>query len=100
MSNKISTDFPYQSHYIEINNSKIHYIEEGKGDPILFLHGIPTSSYVWRNIIPHLATLGRCIAPDLIGMGKSDKPPIEYSIFDHINYIEKFIEKQNLKNIL
>lgn len=77
----------------------MHYIEEGKGDPIIFLHGMPTSSYVWRNIIPYLSTLGRCIAIDLIGMGKSDKPNIEYTIEDHIRYIEKFIETLKLKNI-
>jgi len=75
---KISVDLPYQSHYISVHGSKIHYIDKGEGDPILFLHGNPTSSYLWRNIIPHLTSLGRCIAPDLIGMGKSDKPDIEY----------------------
>lgn len=99
VAEKVSADFPYASHYVEVLGSKMHYIEEGNGDPILFLHGMPTSSYVWRNVIPHLATLGRCIAPDLIGMGRSDKPDIEYSIFDHIKYIEKFIETLNLKHI-
>jgi haloalkane dehalogenase len=88
------------SHYIDINGSKMHYLEQGQGNPILFLHGMPTSSYLWRNIIPHLAPLGRCIAPDLIGMGKSAKPDIEYSIADHIKYIEKFIETLQLKNII
>ena len=62
----ISADFPYKSNFIEVCGSRIHYIDEGSGDPILFLHGNPTSSYLWRNIIPHLASLGRCIAPDLI----------------------------------
>lgn len=96
---QISAAFPFKSNYIEVNGAKMHYIQEGTGNPILFLHGMPASSYVWRNIIPHLAPLGRCIAPDLIGMGKSDKPDIEYSVFDHIQYIEKFIENLNLKNI-
>jgi len=96
---KISSEFPFKSNYIEVNGSKIHYIEEGEGDPILFLHGNPTSSYLWRNIIPHLKDKGRCIAPDLIGMGKSDKPDIDYSFFDHVKYIEGFIEKMNLQNI-
>jgi haloalkane dehalogenase len=99
LSETISSDFPYESHYQDVDGSKIHYIEKGSGDPILLLHGMPTSSYIWRNIIPHLATLGRCIAPDLIGMGQSDKPDIQYSIFDHIRYIEKFIESLNLTNI-
>lgn len=88
------------SKFIEIDGAKIHYLEAGAGDDILFLHGIPTSSYLWRNIVPMLAPLGRCIAPDLIGFGKSDKPNIEYTIFDHIRYIEKFIELLNLKNII
>jgi haloalkane dehalogenase len=48
------------------------YVEVGKGDPIVFLHGNPTSSYLWRNVIPHIEPLGRCIAPDLIGMGDSE----------------------------
>lgn len=98
-SNTISSDFPFKSNFIEIHGSKIHYIDEGKGDPVLFLHGNPTSSYLWRNIIPHLTPYARCIAPDLIGMGKSDKPHIEYRFVDHVKYIDGFIEKMGLKNI-
>jgi len=59
--------------YIEVNSKKMAYVEIGQGDPILFQHGNPTSSYLWRNIIPHLTNQGRCIAVDLIGMGDSDK---------------------------
>lgn len=88
-----------QSKSISVLGSNIHYLEAGMGDPILFLHGIPASSYLWRNIIPHLSGLGRCIAPDLIGYGESGKPDIEYSIFDHINYIDAFIEALKLTNI-
>jgi haloalkane dehalogenase len=69
------------------------------GNPILFLHGVPTSSYVWRKIIPYLAPLGRCIALDLIGFGDSEKPDITYTIFDHIRYVEQFIETLQLKNV-
>lgn len=90
----------YESHYLKVDGSKLHYIEAGQGDPILLLHGMPTSSYLWRNIIPHLSPLGRCIAPDLMGMGQSDKPNITYSIFDHIKYIEKFIDLMHLKKII
>lgn len=97
---RIPSAFPYESKYVDVYGSKMHYIEQGSGDPILFLHGMPASSYVWRNIIPHLSALGRCIAPDLIGMGKSDKPDIEYSIDDHIRYIEQFIETLGLKRIV
>ena len=96
---EISAAFPFKSNYVEVHGSKIHYIDEGSGDPILFLHGNPTSSYLWRNIIPHLTSLGRCIAPDLIGMGKSDKPGLEYRFFDHVKYVEGFIDKLGLKNI-
>ena len=100
MSKKnISAEFNFESKYLEVMGSKMHYVEEGQGDPILFLHGNPTSSYLWRNIIPHLSGQGRCIAVDLIGMGKSDKPDIEYTFNDHYNYLEKFIEKLGLKNI-
>ena len=65
----ISAEFPFESKYIDVLGSRMHYVDEGRGDPILFLHGNPTSSYVWRNIIPYLSAHGRCIAPDLIGMG-------------------------------
>ncbi|MCH9039618.1 MAG: haloalkane dehalogenase [Chloroflexi bacterium] len=96
---EISADFPYESHYVDVLGSKMHYVEEGEGDPILFLHGNPTSSYLWRNIIPHVTSLGRAVAPDLIGMGKSDKPDIEYRFFDHVRYVDGFIEALGLKNI-
>jgi len=95
----ISPDFPYESYYLEVEGSKLHYIEMGEGNPILFLHGNPTSSYLWRNIIPHVTPLGRCIALDLIGMGKSDKPDIEYRFFDHVKYVEGFIRAMELQDI-
>ena len=94
-----SSDCPYESRYIDVHGSKIRYIDEGSGDPILFLHGNPTSSYLWRNIIPHLTALGRCIAPDLIGMGRSDKPDLEYRLVDHVKDIEVFIEAMGLQNL-
>jgi len=98
-SKTISSDFPFESKYIEINGSQIHYIDEGTGDPILFVHGNPTSSYLWRNIIPYMTPFGRCIALDLIGMGKSDKPDLDYRFVDHLSYVEGFIEKMELANI-
>ncbi len=100
MNNKvISAEFPFASHYVDVHGSKMHYIDEGEGDPILFLHGNPTSSYLWRNIIPYLVPHGRCIAPDLIGMGKSDKPSLDYRFFDHVKYLDGFIEALGLKNV-
>lgn len=72
--------------YIEVNGRRMAYVEAGTGDPIVFQHGNPTSSYLWRNIIPHLADQGRCIAVDLIGMGDSDK--LENSGPDSYRYAE------------
>ncbi len=95
----VSASYPYASHYVDVLDSTMHYIEQGSGDPILFLHGVPTSSYVWRNVIPYLSSLGHCIAVDLIGFGKSGKPDIEYSLADHIRYIEAFIKTLNLTRI-
>src|SRR3954451_3119237 len=95
----ISAEYPYQPHYAEVFGSRMHYIEQGTGDPILLVHGNPSWSYSWRNIIPHLSGLGRCIAPDLIGFGRSDKPDIEYRWFDHARYLEAFIAKLGLKNV-
>jgi len=94
----ISPEFPYEPHYVEVFGSKMHYVTAGSGDPILLLHGNPTWSYLWRNIIPHLSSLGRCIAPDLIGFGRSAKPDIEYRWFDHVRYLEMFIEAMGLRN--
>lgn len=77
----------------------MHYVDEGEGETVLLLHGNPTWSYLWRNIIPHLSGLRRVIAPDLIGMGLSDKPDIEYRFFDHVRYLDDFILALNLRNI-
>lgn len=94
-----SPDFPYESKHIEVHRSRMHYVEAGEGDPILFLHGNPTSSYLWRNVIPHVVNRGRAIAIVLIGMGKSDKPDISYRFFDHLEYLEGFIDALDLKGI-
>lgn len=96
---EISAEFPFDSKYITVKGSRIHYIEQGTGDPVLFLHGNPTSSYLWRNIIPYLSGHARCIAPDLIGMGKSDKPDLDYGFLDSYAYLEAFIEQMALTNI-
>ena len=95
----IAPEFPFASQFISVNGSKIHYVDEGQGEVILFLHGIPTSNYLWRNIIPVLTPHARCIAPDLIGMGKSDKPDLPYRVFDYIHYLAGFIDALKLKNI-
>ena len=71
----ISTNMEYEKKFTKVNGKQIAYVEEGNGDPIVLLHGNPTSSFLWRNIIPELSTLGRVIAPDLIGQGDSEKLP-------------------------
>lgn len=71
------------------------YVEAGEGDPIVLMHGNPTSSYLWRNVIPPLTGLGRCIAPDLIGMGDSEKVgsgPRSYRYIDHRTFVDAFLE--------
>ena len=93
MNETIQADFPFQMKSMLIGDARMQYVDEGKGPPVLFLHGNPTSSYLWRNILPHLLPRARCIAPDLMGMGASDQPAIPYRFTDHNHYLETFIEK-------
>src|SRR5712672_2290427 len=71
----IRADDVHPRHRVKVLDTQMSYVDTGNGDPIVFLHGNPTSSYLWRNIIPRLQQLGRCIAPDMIGMGDSDRLP-------------------------
>ena len=91
--------FPYQSNFVELSNGlNMHFLDEGEGEPILLLHGIPTSSYLWRNIIPELSQRGRVIVPDLINFGKSDKTdPLD--IIEHSELIGEFITELGLEDI-
>jgi len=95
-ADKISAAFPYQKQRREVLGSEMAYVEAGEGNPIVFLHGNPTSSYLWRNVMPHLQTLGRCIAPDLVGMGDSDKlpdsGPQSYRFVDHRKYLGALLD--------
>jgi haloalkane dehalogenase len=79
---------------LPVLDSRMAYREAGNPEypNILFLHGNPTSSYIWRNIIPFLAPIAHCIAPDLIGFGDSGKPKIEYRFFDHVRYLDAFLD--------
>ncbi len=96
---EIPSTTKYSHEYVDILGSQMAYIDVGEGDPILFLHGQPTSSYLWRNVMPHLEGQGRLIAPDNIGFGKSDQPEMDYTFGDQYPYMEAFIEKLDLKNI-
>jgi len=88
----ISAEERYPKKRVEVLGRQMAYVEVGSGDPIVLLHGNPTSSYLWRNVIPHLEGLGRCIAPDLIGMGDSDKlddvGPDSYRFVEHREYVD------------
>ena len=89
----ISPHDPFQRRSISVAGTEIAYIDVGSGDPIVFLHGNPTSSYLWRNVIPHLQTLGRCLAPDLVGMGESGKAKDgNYRFSDHMAYLDSWFE--------
>jgi haloalkane dehalogenase len=99
MSDTIATSDPYERKRISVLDSNMAYVDVGEGDPIIFLHGNPTSSYLWRNIIPHLSPRGRCLAPDLIGMGDSDKnPQHSYRFVDHSRYLDAWFEALDLKH--
>jgi haloalkane dehalogenase len=82
---------------IRVLDGEMSYVDTGAGDPIVFLHGNPTSSYLWRNIIPYLSQHGRCLAPDLIGMGQSGKSPARaYRFADHARYLDAWFEAMHL----
>ncbi len=86
---------------IDVLGKKMAYVEMGEGDPIVFLHGNPTSSYLWRNIQPHLKDQGRCLAPDLIGMGDSDKlvpAPDRYRFVEHRDYLNAWFDQMGIKD--
>ena len=96
---EISHEMPYETQFVAVHGSQMAYVEAGQGEPILFLHGNPTSKYLWRNIMPWLERQGRVIAPDLIGMGESDKPQIGYTFVEHSEYLDGFINALGLENI-
>ena len=97
----ISAAFPYQKQRRRVVGNEMAYVDVGQGDPIVLLHGNPTSSYLWRNVLPHLQPLGRCIAPDLIGMGDSDKLPNSgpgsYRFVEHRRHLDALLEALNVR---
>lgn len=98
-----ASEFSFKSHFVKVNGYDIHYVEHGTGDPILFFHGNPTSSYVWRNVFPKVAeaTGRRAIAFDLLGFGKSQKPnDLEYSLKFQADIVSGFIDALKLKNLI
>ena len=87
----MGTSWKARKQFIEVNGKQMAYVEMGEGDPIVFQHGNPTSSYLWRHVMPHLADQGRCIAVDLVGMGDSDKlddpGPDSYRFVEHRDFL-------------
>lgn len=97
----ISAKFSYPKKYQQVFGQTMAYVETGSGDPIVFLHGNPASSYLWRNIIPYTERLGRCIAPDLVGMGNSAKlpnsGPDSYTFVEHRRYLDALLDLLDVK---
>lgn len=89
-----------QSCQVDCLDSHMHYLRCGEGKPILLLHGMPGSSFMWRSVLPGLAAEGCCIAPDLIGVGHSGVPDSSFSVQEHIRYVEAFIEALHLEQVL
>jgi haloalkane dehalogenase len=93
MTEPISVADPYPRRRVRTLDTEMAYVDVGAGDPVVFLHGNPTSSYLWRNVIPHLAALGRCLAPDLVGMGDSGRAPAgSYRFADHARYLDAWLD--------
>lgn len=100
MSEPISAADTYERHRIALLETEISYVDTGAGEPVVFLHGNPTSSYLWRNVIPHVEGLGRCLAPDLVGMGDSGAAPDgSYRFVDHARYLDAWFEALGLTNV-
>lgn len=91
---------PYPSRHIDVLGERLHYIESGRGQVFLFLHGNPTSSHLWRNVMPYVEPHGRVIAVDNIGFGKSAKPELDYTYQTHSKFIDAFIEAMQLENLI
>ena len=93
----ISTVDPHPRRRVCVGDTEMSYVDTGGGSPIVFLHGNPTSSYLWRNVIPYVSDLGRCLAPDLIGMGQSLASPTRaYRFVDHARYLDIWFEALGL----
>ncbi len=98
--NELKKEYPFESHFLNISGNNLHYVDEGEGDVFLMLHGNPTWSFFYRNLIKHFSQNHRVIAPDHIGCGLSDKPQdYNYTLENHISNIEKLVSTLNLKDI-
>jgi len=92
-ASRITAVDPYVRERVAVLDTEMSYVDTGEGDPVVFLHGNPTSSYLWRNVIPHVESHARCLAPDLVGMGDSGKSPAgSYRFADHARYLDAWFE--------
>jgi haloalkane dehalogenase len=93
--------YPFEPHYLEQDGLRMHYVDEGAGDPVLLLHGEPTWSFLYRKLIPPLARTARCIAPDYFGFGRSDKPTDRgwYSYDRHTESIVRLADELDLRDV-
>jgi len=91
---------PLDKAYLTVHGKRMAVHDVGTGDPVVFLHGNPTSSYLWRNVVPHLSGLARCVVPDLIGQGDSDKldapGPGSYTFVEHREYLDGLLDRLDL----
>ncbi|MCP3821352.1 haloalkane dehalogenase [Streptomyces sp. A3M-1-3] len=85
---------------IDVLDSTMYYEDSGSGTPFVFLHGNPASSYLWRHVLPRIGDPGRCLAPDLIGMGRSGKPDVPYRFADHARYLDAWIDRLGLDGVV
>jgi haloalkane dehalogenase len=94
-------DFGFAPHYLDQDGLRMHYVDEGAGEPVLVLHGEPTWSFLYRKLIPRLTPAARVVAPDYFGFGRSDKPvePDWYTYDRHFTSIERFVEELDLRNL-
>ena len=94
-------DYPFEPHYVEQDRLRMHYVDEGRGDPVLLFHGEPTWSFLYRKVIPPLARVARVLAPDYFGFGRSDKPVESewYSYDSHYASIERFVDELDLRGL-
>ena len=97
MSEAISAADPHPRRRARVLDTEMSYVDTGEGRPVVFLHGNPTSSYLWRNVMPHVAGTHRCLAPDLVGMGQSGKAPAgSYRFVDHARYLDAWFDALDL----
>jgi haloalkane dehalogenase len=97
MTPPIPAQDPHPRRRVSVGGTEMAYVDTGAGDPVVFLHGNPTSSYLWRNVIPHVAPTHRCLAPDLVGMGRSGRAPDgAYRFVDHARHLDGWFEALGL----